>query len=78
MGARPAQLFRRDRFVGDRLHHIRSGHEHIGGVLHHEDKVSNGRRVHGAAGAGTHDQRNLRHHAGGQHVALKHLGIAAQ
>jgi hypothetical protein len=35
-------------------------------------------RVHRAAGAGAHDQADLRHHAAGHHVALEDLGIAAQ
>ena len=64
--------------VGDGLHHVRPGHEHVGRVLHHEDEVGHGRRIDGAAGARPHDQRHLRHHAGGQHIALEHVGIAGQ
>ena len=35
-------------------------------------------RVHRAARARPHDQADLRHHARRQHVALEHLGIAAE
>ena len=35
-------------------------------------------RIHRAAGAGAHDQRDLRDHAASHHVALEHVGIAAE
>src|SRR6185369_3045433 len=47
-------------------------------VLDHEDEVGHGRRVHGAAGAWTHDHADLRNDARGHHVALEHVGITAQ
>jgi hypothetical protein len=75
---RAAQFLGSDDFVRDRFDHVRAGHEHVGAVLDHEDEVGHGRRVNGAAGAGSHDHGDLRDHARGQHVALKHLGIAAQ
>ena len=66
------------RLVRHRLHHVGAGDEHVGAVLHHEDEVGHRRRIDRAAGAGPHDQRHLRHHARGQHVALEHLGIAGE
>lgn len=45
MGRGPTQLFGSDDLVGDRLHHIRPGHEHVRGVAHHEDKIGHGRRI---------------------------------
>ena len=35
-------------------------------------------RIHRAAGAGAHDRRDLRHHARGQRVAKKDVGVAGQ
>ena len=35
-------------------------------------------RIDRPARARPHDQRKLRHHAAGQHIALEHLGIAAE
>ena len=78
MGIRSAQLLGANLFGRDRLHHVRAGDEHIRRSAHHEDKVGNGRRIHGAARAGPHHQRQLRDNAGSQHVALKDVGIAAQ
>ena len=78
MGDGATQFLRGHRFVRHRLHHVGSGDEHVGAVLHHEDKVGHGRRIDGAAGARSHDHGDLRHHAGGQHVALEHVGVTAQ
>ncbi len=73
-----AELFSGHVFVRHGFHHFRAGDEHVGAVLDHEDEVGHGGRVHRAAGAGTHDHADLRHHAAGHHVALEHVGIAAQ
>ena len=73
-----AQFLGRDFFVRHGLHHLRAGHEHVAAVLDHEDEVGHGRRIHRAAGAGAHDQADLRDHAAGHHVALEHVGVAAE
>ena len=73
-----AEAFGRDGLVGDGLHHVRSGDEHVGGVAHHEDEVGHGGRIDVAAGARTHDDRYLRDDARRQHVALENLGITAE
>ena len=73
-----AELFRRHGLVGDGLHDVRAGDEHIARVAHHEDEVGHRRRIDVAAGAGAHDHGNLRNDAGGQHIALEHLAIAAE
>ena len=44
----------------------------------HQDEVGDRRGIDGAAGARAHDGRDLRHHAGSQHVAQKDVGIAGQ
>src|SRR5258708_30765169 len=46
-----AEFFGRDHLVGDGLHHIGAGDEHVAGVLHHEDEVGHRRRIDVAAGA---------------------------
>ncbi len=73
-----AEFLGGDHLVGDGLHHVRPGDEHVGGVAHHEDEVGHGRRIDVAAGARPHDDANLRDDAGGDHVALEHLAIAAE
>ncbi len=73
-----AEFFGRDHLVGDGLHHVGPGDEHVRGVLHHEDEVGHGRRVDVAAGAGAHDDRDLRDHARGNDVAAEHVGIARE
>ncbi len=78
MRHRSTQFLLRDDLVGNGLHHIRAGDEHVGAVLHHEDEVGHGGGIDGAARARPHDQRNLRDDARRQHVALEHLGIAAE
>ena len=78
MGHRPPELLVGDLLVGDRLHHLRAGHVHVGAVLHHEDEVGHGRRVDRAARARTHDERDLGDDPRGEHVALKDLGVSAE
>ena len=78
VGDGAAQFLGGHGLVGHGLDHVGTGHEHIGAVLHHEDEVGHGRRIDGATGAGAHDQRDLRHHARGHHIALEHFGIAGQ
>ncbi len=73
-----AELLGRDGFIGHGLHHVRAGDEHIAGVAHHEDEIRHGGRIDVAAGAGPHDDGNLRNDAGGQHIALEHLAIAPE
>ena len=64
--------------AGDSLHDLRAGDEHIAGVLGHHDEVGEGRGIDCAAGTGTEDGGDLRHHAGSEDVALENLGIAGQ
>ena len=71
-----AEFFGGNFLMGDGFDDFRAGHKHIGRVLYHKDKVGHRRRIHRAAGAGTHDHRYLRDHPRSHHVALKHLGIA--
>ena len=78
MHRRAAEFFRGDDLVGDGLHHVGAGDEHVAGVLHHEDEVGHRRRIDVAAGAGPHDHGDLRDHAGGDHVAAEHVGIARE
>ena len=76
--ARAAQVLGRDGLVGDGLHDLGAGHEHVARVPHHEDEVRHGGRIHVAARAGTHDDRDLRNHARRDRVAAEHLAVAPQ
>jgi hypothetical protein len=39
VGDGAAQFLLRHHLVGDGLHHVRAGDEHVGRILHHEDEV---------------------------------------
>ena len=75
---RPAKRLRIDVLVGDRLHDIGPGHEHVARAFDHDREVGDGRRVHRSPGARTHHDRELRHDARGQGVAEEDVGVAAQ
>ena len=55
-----AQFFGRHFFGRDRLDNGRAREEHIRRILDHEDEVHQGRTVYGTAGAGPHDDGDLR------------------
>src|SRR5690606_15452912 len=73
-----AKLLVGDDLVGDRLHHVRAGHEHVARVAHHVDEVGHRRRIDGTAGAGAHYHADLWHRARGLYVAPEDFGIAAE
>ncbi len=75
---RAAQFFFGHVFVGHSLDDIGTGDKHVAGVLHHEHKVGEGRRVHRTTRARTHDGRYLRNHSARQRVAQKNIGIASE
>ncbi len=45
-----AEIFHRDVFAHDRFYDSGSGDKHMGQVVHHENEVGKGRRIHGASG----------------------------
>ena len=75
---RPAQLLELDFLAGHGLDHFRAGDEHVRGLFDHEDEVGHRRRVDGAAGAGAHDQADLRDHAGAFDVAGEDVAVGAE
>ena len=78
MDVRAAQFVEGHLFVGHRADDVRSGDEHVAGILDHEDEVGHGRRVDRAAGAGSHDHRDLRDHARSHDVAQEDVGVARE
>ena len=78
MGYGTAKLFLRHRLMGHGLDDVRTGHKHVGRVFDHEDEIGHGRRVDRAAGARSHNQRDLRHDTGRQNITLEYLGITAK
>ena len=60
-----AEVVHADRLTGGRLDDVRAGDEHVGVLLGHDDQVGQRRAVHGAAGARTQNQRDLRDEAAG-------------
>ena len=75
---RAAELLLGHVFVRHGLDHVRTGHEHVAGVLDHDVEVGNGRRVDRAAGARPHDRGDLRHDARRERVAEEDVGVAAE
>ena len=78
MRLRPAEVLEAHVLAGHRLDHVGAGDEHVAGALDHEGEVGDGRGVDRAARARAHDQRDLRHDAGGHHVAVEDLGEQAE
>ena len=78
VGDRAAEFLGGHFLVSHGLHHFGARHEHVRRILDHQDEVGHRRAIHRASGTGAHDQRDLRHHPGGEHVALEHVGIAAK
>ena len=75
---RAAELLEADLLAGHRLDHVGPGDEHVRGVLDHQREVGDRGGVDRAARARPHDQRDLRDHAGGDHVAVEDLGEQAE
>ena len=75
---RTAEFCLRDLLVRDGLDHVRTGNEHVGGLIDHQDEVGDCRRIHGTPCTGAHDGGDLRHYAAGQRVAQKNVGIASE
>ena len=73
-----AKVFHAHHLVGDGLHHLGTGDEHIAGVLGHHDEVSEGGRIDRTAGAGTEDGGDLRNDTAGEDVALENLSVAGE
>ena len=72
---RAAELLELHVLAGDRLDDVRTGDEHVRGLVDHHGEVGDGGGVDGAAGARPHDQRDLRDDARGQHVAPEDLAV---
>ena len=72
-----AQIFNRDLLAGHRPDDLRSGQEHVA-LAGHDDEVGQRRRVHGATGAGSEDDRNLRDDPRGLDIAHENLAIGGQ
>ena len=78
VGIGAAQFLHRHILVGDRLHHVRTCHEHIGRSAHHVREVRYRRRIDGPSGARTEYRRNLRYHARSQGVAQEYFRVPAE
>jgi hypothetical protein len=78
ISALPIFVHRR-RAAGDGLDDFGPGEEHVRVLARHDDEVHQRRRIGGAAGAGAaDDQRDLRHHAGEQHVGVEDVAVAGE
>ncbi len=70
-----AQLLQRHVLAGNGADHVRSGDKHLADVFDHENEVRHRRRVHGPTGAGSGDDRDLRHHARRADVTKENLAV---
>src|ERR1051326_8418485 len=73
-----AELFLRHVLVRHSLDDVRTGDEHVRGVLDHYVEVGDRRTVDGAARAWAHDATNLRNNSGSQRVAQKNIGVSTE
>ena len=78
MGHGPAEFLGGHLLMSDGFDDIGTGDEHVRGPLGHENEIGDGRAVDGSPGAGTEDDRDLRHHARGERVEQEDVGIAAE
>ena len=78
VGVCAAEFLHGDVFTGDRLDDVGSGDEHLAGLVDHDHEIRQRGGVDVAAGRGTHDQRDLRDHAGSQDVVAEDLAVEAQ
>ena len=63
VGLGSAEIFGRHLLMGDRLHDVWTGHEHIGRLFDHDREVRDRGRVNGSSRTGSHDGRYLGHDA---------------
>ena len=75
---RAAERLGVDILVGDSLHDIGPGDEHVARPIDHDREVGDGRRVHRATGARPQDQGQLGHDPGRQGIAQEDVGVAAE
>ncbi len=73
-----AQLLHRHLLIDDRLHHVRARDKHLGDIFYHKNKITDGRRIAGAAGAWPENDRDLRDHAGCFRMPQEHAAVAAE
>jgi len=73
-----AEIFGGNLLAGHGLDHVGSRDVHLADPVHHEDKVAQGRGVHGAPRAGPQDEAELRDDAGGQGVPEKNRPVLPQ
>jgi hypothetical protein len=78
MRHRPTEILRVDLFVGDGLHDVRPGHEHVARPFDHHREIRDRRRVHRAAGAGPHHDGDLRDDPGRKDVAQEDVRVPAE
>ncbi len=70
-----AELLEADILAGDGLDDVRSGDEHVRGLVDHDGEVGNRGGVDRATRAWAHDQRNLRDDPRGVHIAAEDLAV---
>ena len=78
VGVGAGELVERGGLAGGGADDVRAADEHVRVLPRHDDEVGERGRVGGTAGAGAGDDRDLRDHAGGQHVAEEDLAVAGE
>ena len=70
-----AQFFFCHFLVSDCLYNVRTGNEHIAGLVDHRDEVGDRGRVHRPTRAWAHNRGDLRNDTGRNGVSEKDVGI---
>ena len=59
-------------------HYVRSGNKHITGILHHQDKIGQSRRIHSTTGTWAHNSTDLRYYPRCHRVTKKDFSVSCQ
>ena len=73
-----SQFFRTDVFSRYGFYYFRSGHEHVGRLIGHQDEVRQRGRIHRTSGARTENGGYLGNYSRGQNIAFKNFSIPGQ
>ena len=55
VGGCTAEVFETHHFIRDGFDNLRARDEHVGGLVHHDDEVGDGRRINSTARTWSHD-----------------------
>lgn len=78
VGLGAPKFFGSDHFVRHSPDHIRPCQEHVGGIPHHENEISQRRGINRPACTRSHDDRDLWNNARGEDIILEYIRVPGQ